>query len=77
MPFDDSGFLGCLENAEQGVCAEFPDVDVTFHVRCCDDVVGGAGVEGGVGWGGRDGRVVPAQTVDEVLEFVFRAQVEG
>ena len=60
MPFDDSGFLGSFEDAEEGVGAQLPDVDVAFHVGGGDDVVGGAGVEGGVGGGGGDGGVVPA-----------------
>lgn len=52
---------------QEGVRAEFPDVDVALHVCAGGDVVGGeVGRRGRV----REGAVVPPETVDEVLEFV-------
>ena len=67
VPLDDGGLLAVLEDAQQTVGAELPDVDVLFHVGGGGDVVGGL-VQGGGGVG--EGAVVPAEAVDEVLEFV-------
>lgn len=78
VPFDDGGFFAVFQDAEERVGAEFPDIDVLFHVGGGDDVVGGGGAGGGGrGGGGGDGGVVPAQAVDEILEFVLDGEVDG
>ena len=89
MPFDDGGFFAVLEDAQERVGAELPDVDVFLHVGRGGDVVGagwGGGGDGlvwvlvGAGGGGRrgvaEGAVVPAEAVYQVLEFVGGREVE-
>ena len=73
VPFYYGGFFAVFQDPEQGVGAEFPDVDVFLHVGGGGDVVGARGRGGrhwlgtvglvGAGGGVAEGAVVPAEAV--------------